>query len=449
MTRTQRNPVDSWFVEQMQRPVVIFWVALIVRVGYVTLTNAYHVKTLDDHSYFGWEMGRIARALVEGRGYADPFDGQSGPTAWNAPLYPLWMALIFRMTGVYTAMSAWILLSVNSLFSALTVFLVYAIARRCFNTRVAMWSGWAWALFTPFMQFSVRWIWETSLSGFLFMCIVLLALKMRRVGEVTAAGARDAGVVAPTTGQWVGFALMWGVVAMLNPSVLIVLPAVGIWILCGVKDVWPQMGKATLAGVIFFACLVPWTVRNEIMFHHFVPLRGDFGAEMYYANGPGSDGLTMVYRHPFANRQEWERYRDMGEVAFSAWRGQIANATIKADPAHFAVDCLKRVDYFWFGLPHELEQKPSGKFWDWLRVFIYSFVSVAGWLGLVWALRERIPGAWLFFWAFVLLPLIPYVVYVHARFRYPIDPILTMLAVNLFLSTSKRVKRGSGRQMAA
>ena len=67
----------------------IFWVGLVVRLLYMTLAHTYHVRPAQDHFAFGWESGRIARALVTGFGYADPFTGHTGPTAWHPPLYPL------------------------------------------------------------------------------------------------------------------------------------------------------------------------------------------------------------------------------------------------------------------------------------------------------------------------------------------------------------------------
>ena len=39
----------------------------------MTLARTWHIRPYEDHFQFGWEAGRIARALVTGYGYADPF----------------------------------------------------------------------------------------------------------------------------------------------------------------------------------------------------------------------------------------------------------------------------------------------------------------------------------------------------------------------------------------
>src|ERR1039457_3917687 len=104
-----------------------------------------------------WEAGRIVRALLTGYGYSDPFANaflpHTGPTAWLPPLYPLLLAGIFRLFGVYTHASAWVLFTLQSAFSAATALATYQIAARCFSRRVALWSAWIWALYPAAMQY--------------------------------------------------------------------------------------------------------------------------------------------------------------------------------------------------------------------------------------------------------------------------------------------------------
>ncbi len=77
-----------------------------------------------------------------------------------------------------------------------------------------------------------------------------------------------------------------------------------------------------------------------------------------------------------------------------------------------------------------------------VRTVDYALLSFAGLMGLVLALRRGVPGAWLFFWAFLLVPLIYYFVTVQARFRHPMEPMLLILAVYLFQS-GERAPRAS------
>lgn len=414
-------------------PWKVFWIALFVRIAYMTLARTWVIHHYQEDFGFGYEMGRIARALATGYGFADPFHGHTGPTAWVPPLYPWILAGVFKMTGVYTRLSAWIILAFGCVVNALMLPAIWEIAWRCFNRKVALWSIWLWALYPAAMQYAVRWIWETSLTTCFFVWVLVLTLRMRRIGD--PAKAQPA---APSLRSWALFAFLWAFIALSDPSLCLLLPVSGIWILLGVprSTVWPrQILAATLAAFIFIGCLAPWTIRNYRVFHHLIPLRGNFGAELYLGNGPGATGLLMGYDHPFLDRPQFLLYRKMGEYAYTHWRGALARRIIAANPARFLGLSLRRVYYYWFSVPHPGNE---GFLNEYGRNLNYQFTSICGLFGLAVALRRRIPASRLFAWAFVLLPLTYYFVTVHARFRHPLEPLITILAVYLFQSAEKR-----------
>ena len=409
-----------------------FWAAFLVRVAYLTLAHTYRIRPYQDHFEYGWEMGRIARALVTGYGFSDPFAGHTGPTAWTGPLYPLLIAAVFKCAGIYTLTSAWILLTLNSLFSALTVFPMAAIARRAFATTgraasIARWSIWLWALYPAAMQYAVRWVWETSVSTLLFTCAIALALRMRQQAET--------GPAEETVRDWALFGLVWGAIALLNPALVIFLPFAGVWVLVGQRQALPrELAAAALAAVVFLACLAPWVMRNARIFHHFIPLRGNFGAELCLGNGPGATGLLMEYHHPAQDALQRRIYAAMGEYRYSQMRGELARETIRADRGLFVRNTLKRLDFFWFGVP-----APGGHAGElFFRSLSFGFLSTAGLLGLFLAIRRRVFGAWLFAFAFLTLPAVYYLVTVHARFRHPLEPLIAVLGVFLFQSAERQ-----------
>jgi len=429
----------------LRAPARIFWVAFLVRVLYMTLAHTYRIRVSEDHFQFGWEAGRIARALVTGYGYSDPFANaflaHTGPTAWLPPLYPLLMAAIFRIFGVYTHASAWVLLTIQSAFSAATALATWEIAARCFSRRVALWSAWLWVLYPAAMQYAVRWPWEMTITTALFAFTLVLALRMRAIGsEVQAPRTSNP---EPRTLQLLLFGLLWALIALSNSTLLIFLPVCGLWILL------PHLGAPsklrlggilhlliapTLSALLFLACIAPWTIRNWQAFHAFIPLRGNLGAELYMGNGPGSNGLLMEYYHPFQSPEQLRLYASLGEVRYVAQRGALARAYIAAHPAHFAANVVRRIFFFWIGVPH-----PSDEAWynEAGRTLNFAFLSVAGLLGLALALRRRIPAAGLFAWAFLLLPIPYYLITVHARFRHPLEPLICILAVFLFQSAER------------
>jgi hypothetical protein len=431
---------------------IAFWAAFLVRVAYLTFAHTYRIRPFPDHFEYGWEMGRIARALATGHGYADPFAGHTGPTAWVTPLYPLLMAFVFKLTGIYTLASAWILLTLNSLFSALTVFPIAAIARRSFAASgpaasVSRWAVWLWALYPAAMQYAVRWVWETSLSTLLFTCAFALALRMRQQAlpdNPKRDPDREPG--RRIVRDWVLLGLIWGAIALANPALVLFLPFAGIWILTGQARTLPRplpraLASAGLSAVIFLAILAPWMARNARVFHHFVPLRANFGAELCLGNGPGATGLLMEYDHPQKDPRQLRLYTAMGEYRYAQMRGELAKQTIGADRWLFMRNTLKRLDFFWFGVPSASGNVASRFF----RSLSFGFLSTAGVLGLLLALRRRVYGAWLFAFAFLTLPAVYYFVTVHARFRHPLEPLIAVLGVFLFQSVEPGTpKRASG-----
>ena len=64
---------------------------------------------------------------------------------------------------------------------------------------------------------------------------------------------------------------------------------------------------------------------------------------------------------------------------------------------------------------------------EFLRNSLFLASSVLAFWGLGRALRQRKPGAWLFFWLVLSYPLVYYFVFPHPRYRHPIEPELGIL----------------------
>src|SRR4030095_15293889 len=83
----------------------LFWIvviAFVLRLLTIVLLHTYKFRTSESNFGFGWEMGRIAEALALGEGFANPFHGTTGPTAWEPPLTPFVIAEVFKLFGIYT-----------------------------------------------------------------------------------------------------------------------------------------------------------------------------------------------------------------------------------------------------------------------------------------------------------------------------------------------------------
>ena len=164
--------------------------SFLLQLATIAIFHQYKTRAGDEHFEFGWEMGRVARSIALGQGFSSPYEGNTGATAWEPPLYPYLMAGVFRIFGVYTQASAWALLSINSLFAALTCIPIFFIAHRTFGERIAVWSAGTWALCPYVWYWSVHWIWDTTFTPLVLACLFLLALKLQQDRVVSDAFVR-------------------------------------------------------------------------------------------------------------------------------------------------------------------------------------------------------------------------------------------------------------------
>jgi len=187
-----------------------------------------------------------------------------------------------------------------------------------------------------------------------------------------------------------------------------------------------------LSVAIATAVALPWVVRNENVFHAFIPTRDNFGAEAAMAWSPQSMGMPWGATVPTVElAPEHQLYARMGERAYVAMRGQVAKQWAQDNPARFWQLVAWRFYMFWASVPHT--SAPSVA--EAVRESAYCLTSIAGILGLLLALKRRLPAAGLFTCAIVLLPLIYYFIIPGSRFRNPMEPFLAILIVYLFQET--------------
>ena len=422
-----RDETDSPAVEnQHRRPWAhsIFFIVLIaflLRLAVITIGHTYRITPRRDHFQFGWEMGRIARSIALGQGFSSPTDLSTGPSAWAPPVYPYILAGVFKLFGIYSNLSAWVILAFNSIFSALTCLTLYRIGEKIYGVAVARATAWTWALFPYAIYWPVRVVWEMSLSAFLLSLALLLTL-----------GMADA---PPRPRVWIGFGLLWGLLALTNTAVLSLLPFCLLYLLWRLPGSLRQLGGPILCILVAGLVATPWLVRNYLAFGKFVFVRDNLPLEMYTANNAQSTGLWTRSEHPGNDPEAMRKFQELGEIRFMEEKQQQFREFLREHPGQFFRFTLDRVLYFWIGPPQA--NIVAGYDLMIARHLMFILPAAFAFAGLWLTLHEKKTGGFLLACFLLIYPLPYYLVNPFPRYKHAIEPEMILLAVFLFWEASR------------
>jgi 4-amino-4-deoxy-L-arabinose transferase-like glycosyltransferase len=399
----------------------IVLVALILRLAVIGIGHTYRITPRRDHFQFGWEMGRLARSIASGQGFSSPTDLPTGPSAWAPPVYPYILAGVFKLFGIYTQASAWVILTFNSVFAALTCLTLYHIAQRLYGISVARATAWAWAVFPYFLYWPTRVVWETSLTTFLLSVALLQTLRM--------AGHQ------PPHRAWIVFGALWGLIILTNTAMVSLMLCCLVWL-------WFHMpgGSRRYQGVLLCALAAtlvvsPWLERNYHEFGRFLFVRDNLPLEMYESNNAQSEGLWTRAEHPGNDPDAMRRFQELGEMNFMDEKKSEVRQFIRDNPGTFLWFTIKRVVYFWIAPPQAtIVAGYDLMFSRHVNFLLAAFFAFAGlWL----TIRNRVRGGLLLACFLLIYPLPYYLVNPFPRYKHPIEPVMLMLIVYLFAEARK------------
>jgi 4-amino-4-deoxy-L-arabinose transferase-like glycosyltransferase len=397
--------------------------AMLVALAIRMVVVYFYFRDLPDanlhYEQFGWEMGWIARALASGHGFSSPYWPWSGPTAMQPPLYPTLLSLDFRLFGIYSLTAGFVILSMNSLFSALTCIPVYFSAKYSMGTRAAKIAAWVWAFYPFAIYFSAGRVWEYSLTCLLFTTCFCIAQRIHR---------------ADRPWSWLGWGALFGVTALSNPAVLSTLPfllAAAIYQVRSSGRRWLFKGVLTIVAAV--AVLTPWTIRNLRALGILCPVRDNFWLELYDDNY-GTWLLDPSFAHPSSNPVEMKKFLAMGEPAFLAEKKSLILNYLRQHPEFIVEKTLRRILYYWTGYwsfsAEELREQPYEP-WNVFYVSSITFLMLLG-VRRLWHANRTACMPYLAL--ICIFPVTYYITHPLMDYREPIGPAVVVLAVSGFLS---------------
>jgi hypothetical protein len=394
-------------------PWLIFSVALLLRTAFL-FSQAHQVPREALASVpFQNEVGSVAAALAQGQGFCCVFRQPTGPTAWLAPVYPFFLAGIFKVFGSFSVASFYTAALFNCVFSALACLPLYYAALRIGNRATAMAAAWLWAIFPSGILIPFEWIWDTSLSALLAISLLWATFRL-----------------ADDSRRWnfILYGVFWGFSLLVNPALGAVLPFLLLWIYFRLNSSkLRRLGGVLLVVSLALLVCLPWTIRNAVQFHRFIPVRSDFPFELWMGNNPiydeHSSRMNRITRY-----EEVHRYSQLGETAFLEEKGRAAKEFIRTRPALALQLAGRRAVAIWMGTPapwQDFQRADSSLarfilLWNALTILGVSLGMVCLFFVRRWFL---LPVA-----AFPLaFPLVYYLTQDSLRLRHPCDPVLALL----------------------
>ena len=395
-------------------PPFIFCVALVLRLIVLFVTRRHDL--LGASGRYGYEAGSVAAAIASGKGFSSPFPlAETGSTAWLCPIYPYFVAGVFRIWGIFTVKSHTILQLVNCFFSALVILPIRASAERSFTRHAAIASCWVWAILPTAWWIPVQYVWDTTSSALLFMVLFWTTLAIRRRNDMAS---------------WLGYGGLWGLAGLLNAATLALFPFFLAWLVFQRRRFSFSLALPSAALLVCVLLLIPWTIRNHNVLGKWIPLRSNFGVELWLGNNPAAGDTNSFALHPLWNASEAAEFARAGEVGYIAGKQRDALAFMRAHPAQTLRSIAGRVWSNWFAVTDRVQAQ-----WSTLPLYVralfianFSMVLLGG-LALILALRQAASEAIPYLIVVLVFPLPYYLTHTLVRYRFPIEPIITILAV--------------------
>jgi hypothetical protein len=307
----------------------LFGVALVLRLAYAWLV--YGTAPLPSSDSVTYDT--IAWNLARGLGFQLGGAPAPYPTAFVPPALPWALSLLYRAAG-HSFFAAVALMCV---FGALVPPLLRLLGRTMAGPAVGSWAGWLAAVH-PLLIFFSGYVMTESL----FSVALLLALL-----------ASVAWIKQPRPGGAFWSGALWGAATLTRPTALPLALIVGVW-------AWGPLGLALAPGerrrqlslllLGLVLCIAPWTIRNAVSLHAFVPLTTGGGRALLDANNPvvwdddaRRGGATAVLTtEPWATR-----FRGLSEVELDRRAGREAIDFLKSRWKDWPRAALAKFTRYW------------------------------------------------------------------------------------------------------
>ncbi len=355
-----------------------------------------------------WEYNEIALNIAHRHEYVMQwFNTEHRAHAY--PLYPMLCAVSHMLTGE----NYFILELLHVGVSAITCYLIYLIARRIFDERVALVSAALTALHPGLIVYSTK-IHELTFVVFLVSLIFwqMVSSDPRRIRNALIFGA------------------LMGLATLTRPTLIAFLPAYLVWLSSSLRG-WHDVSRRFLAAsLIMVIVILPWTVRNFLIFKRPIFITTNSAELFWRGNNPNASGTALTADGrgiiDTAGEEFVKKVYSMSEIEQYDFFNSEAIKFIRSNPRLFAALYIKKFFYFWWFSPQTGMLYPGA--WTAIYKIYYSVILlffIAG-LSLSIVRLSRPQKAYLLplVLFLFLIPALHSLYYVEVRHRWAIEPFM-------------------------
>lgn len=400
----------------------VSFVALIPRLIWLAMSDRPPVGLHDPAIYLSY-----GKTLAEQGEYLNLF--KTAKTAYFPVGYPFFVSMVMRLGKITHTFTDGHLpqQAANVALSICACCLVYYIALRCLNRRIALISGLMLALLPSQILYST-----SILSEPLYALVLLLAVAL-----IVSSKWKMTSHPRPAA-ELVGFGIVLGAATMVRGTALI-LPFAFFVVMLKTRASWSAAWKSTLLVLVGLGGFVaPWLVRNVVVFESVAGLSTNVGDDFCIGN---ADGATGAFELPPAcfkaengtidtPSKELGRSRELMRIGIDGVLsnpGKMPSLTVKKFQALMGSD----FDGQWAAESYGEDRFLS----DWLRDLIVK-VTYVSWFGLcivsaigaviLW--RSTEPRQALLVAFAVMLMLLPLAFFGEPRFHHSMVPFMVIAA---------------------
>ncbi|MCM8786154.1 MAG: glycosyltransferase family 39 protein [Candidatus Omnitrophica bacterium] len=392
--------------------IIIFFVSLIIRIGFIlTLDNSVDVWG-DWWDELGWK-------IASGKGYwvENPyFPDRDKFYAWRSPGFPIFLALIYKFFG-HNYLAAKIGLAI---LSSSTCILLYFLARILINKKTAFLVSLIYSIYPASIFWTGYLAPETFITFLLVLSVFLLTEYYFDNKKIL---------------HFIFGNLFFGFLCITKPTFLALCPFLILtFSLIHKKNLFKIL-------VVSFICLsffpLLWGIRNYKIFNRFFITSSEGGIVFFIANNEQSLSSPTGFYHA----ENVEEFKGLSEIEIDKLLYKKTFEFIKNNPNLFFKLIINRFIKFWRLYPHTISG-PGESY----KIFhqILSFISetpiiIVGFLGILLSLKEFYKWILLYLTIFIYSGLV-ILIRTTIRYRFPIMGFLIIFAL-YFLKMTKYGKK--------